>query len=377
MRILTLIYEYPPVGGGGGRAAQDICQGLVKRGHQVKILTAHWGDLPFREEQNGLEIIRIKSLRRLPYKADLKAMMGFVTASLFSAPGIIHRWKPDVLHVHFAVPTGASAFCLRLLTGQPYVLTAHLGDVPGGVPEKTGGWFRWIYPFTPPIWKTAAEVVAVSEFTRSIALKHYDVPIQVIPNGVDLENFDPGEIKVSTPPRIFFAGRFAPQKNLIEFVRILAGLTDLEWDCVMLGDGPLRPEIEKEIAQYGMQDRFTLPGWVTQDRVMEWLQRSDILFMPSLSEGLPVTGVQAVAMGLAAVLSRAGGNIELVEEGKNGFLLDIHDNNGYQQALRRLLEDRSTLKACRHASRQLASRFDIRSIARSYETLFEQVIQKK
>ena len=66
---------------------------------------------------------------------------------------LAREWKPDLIHVHFAVPAGALAWILRRLTGIPYVLTAHLGDVPGGVPEKTGRWFRWIYPFTPPIWK--------------------------------------------------------------------------------------------------------------------------------------------------------------------------------------------------------------------------------
>ena len=65
----------------------------------------------------------------------------------------------------------------------PYVLTAHLGDIPGASPEKTKKWFQYIQPFTPPIWKNAARVIAVSEFSRTMALKSYNVPIDVIPNG--------------------------------------------------------------------------------------------------------------------------------------------------------------------------------------------------
>ncbi len=157
----------------------------------------------------------------------------------------------------------------RWLLACPYVLTAHLGDVPGGVPEKTGKWFRWIKPFTPPIWRRAAKVVAVSEFTRSLALKHYPVDIAVVPNGVDLQALDPGEIVVHDPPQVAFAGRFMPQKNPLQIVESLAAVADLPWQCVMMGDGPLRPAVEEAIARHGMQDRFTLPGWVTPQEVID------------------------------------------------------------------------------------------------------------
>lgn len=377
MRILTLIYEYPPVGGGGGRAAQDICHGLTQHGHEVKIITAHCGDLPLSENQGGVQITRIKSWRRLPYKADLRAMIGYIIASLIYTPGVIKKWKPDIIHAHFAVPTGVSAYVLNRITGIPYVLTAHLGDVPGGVPEKTSGWFRWVYPFTPPIWKNAAGVTAVSEFTRNIALKCYPVLIQVIPNGVDLNEFDPGEIKTNNPPRIFFAGRFTTQKNLLQFVQTLSKLKDLEWNCVMLGDGPMRSEIENQIAISGMQERFALPGWVTQTQVLEWLKKSDILFMPSLSEGLPVAGLQALAMGLSPVLSRVGGNADLVEQGVNGFLFESTDTSGFEGALRSLLSSSNTLKSYRLASRKLAFRFDIQTIVNRYEELFKHIIQTR
>ena len=87
-------------------------------------------------------------------------------------------------------------------------MTVHLGDVPGGVPEKTGNWFKWIMPFTRPIWRDAKHVIAVSEFTRQLALEHYEREVEVIPNGVDLDRLRPAGIKVNEPPRIVFAGRF-------------------------------------------------------------------------------------------------------------------------------------------------------------------------
>jgi L-malate glycosyltransferase len=374
MRILVLIHEFPPVGGGGGQVALDICQGMVERGHQVQVLTAGWGDLSRQENQDGVLIHRLASGRSLPYKAGLRAMAGFVLASLWSGFDLIRRWKPDVIHVHFAVPGGAAALVLSSLTGVPYVLTAHLGDVPGGVPEKTGKWFRWIYPFTPPIWKRARQVIAVSEFTRQLAIQCYPVAIQVIPNGVDTQKLKPAIIQVGDPPRLVFAGRFAAQKNLIQLVKILSGLKDLPWNCVLVGDGPLWGDVEREIDALDLRNRFTLTGWVTPAEVQEWFTKSDILFMPSLSEGLPVVGVQALSMGLAIVAGRVGGFIDLVEQGVNGFLFDTRQPEEGMSCLRQLLSDRQCLQAARQASRQMASKFDLKEIIDQYEKVFEKAI---
>jgi len=375
MRILVLTHEYPPVGGGGGRVAQDICTGLARRGHELTVLTAQCEDLPVKEEQDNLSLVRIRSGRRQPFRADMRAMLGYVWAGFWQGWRIIRRWKPDVIHVHFAVPAGVVAWALSVTTGVSYVLTAHLGDVPGGVPEKTGKWFRWIKPFTPPIWRRAARVVAVSEFTRSLALNHYPIDIDVIPNGVDLQALDPGKIVVHDPPQVAFAGRFMAQKNPVQIVESLAAVADLPWQCVMMGDGPLRPAVEEAIARHGLEDRFTLPGWVNPEEVIDCYHNSDIFFMPSLSEGLPVVGVQSMSLGLALVLGAAGGNMELVEEGVNGFLCEPHDREGFVSALRELLSDPARLLAARHASRRMAERFDLNGIVAEYEELFEQTIR--
>lgn len=377
MRLLVLTHEYPPIGGGGGRVAQDLCQGLADRGHEVLVLTARYGDQPLEEQRQGVRIRRLNSGRRLAYKADLRAMAGYVWRSFWEGVRVIRRWKPDWIHAHFAVPAGAAAWGLSLLTGVPYVLTAHLGDVPGGVPEKTGRWFRWIYPFTPPIWRRAAQVVAVSAYTRQLALQHYSVPVEVIYNGVDLEALDPGEIRLQNPPRLVFAGRLMPQKNPLLLVQALAEVKHLPWECVLIGDGVLRPAVEAEIRRGGLEERFTLTGWIDPAEVIAWYRRSDVLVMPSLSEGLPVAGVQALAMGLALVLSRVGGCVDLVQPGENGFLVESGDCLGFAAALQTLLSDPDRLLAARRASRRLAKKFDLNTVVESYERVFAQAGLKK
>ncbi len=374
MRILVLNYEYPPVGGGGGQVAEDIAQGLVKRGHEVAVLTTHIKGLPKEETRGGVRILRLASLRKYKFKAGLRAMLGYITAASIAGIRLMHAWQPDLIHVHFAVPTGPVAWMLSKLTGTPYVLTAHLGDIPGGAPDKTSGWFRWAFPFTPSVWKNAAQVVAVSEFSRQLALKHYPVDIAVIQNGVDTEALSPGEIRVNNPPRLIFAGRFVPQKNPLQLVRVLAQLQYLEWTCTMLGDGPLMRDVREEIASLSLQERFSLPGWVTPEIVIDEFAQSDILFMPSRSEGLPMVGVQALSMGMAIVASDIGGFIDLVEGGENGYLIEPDNEEGFAKTLRDLLEDTQKLHAFRRASRQRAKAFDVSYIVEQYEEVFEAIL---
>lgn len=364
MRILVLIHEFPPVGGGGGRVAQDIAHGLSQRGHEIVIITPHLKGLPREEIVNGVQIIRVPSFRREAFRAGLLTMGTYLLSGLWAGLRLTKKWHPDMIHVHFAVPAGGLAWIISRLKSIPYLLTVHLGDVPGGAPEKTGGWFRWIYPFTGPIWRDAKKVIAVSEFTRQLALQHYPVEIEVIHNGVDLNKLDPGEIQIQSPPRIIFAGRLMPQKNPLQIVRTLARIQDLPWECVILGDGPLREDVENEIIRHKLQDRITLPGWVTPEEVIKWFAKSDILFMPSLSEGLPVVGVQAIAMGLAMVVSNIGGFVDLVNE-DNGYLVD--DINDYEKRLCDLLSNPERLKACREGSRLHAEKFSLEKIVLDYE----------
>ena len=376
MRILVVIYEFPPIGGGGGHVARDILRELVKRDHEIHVLTARYKNQPRRENQEGIQVVRVSSARRSPYFADLTTMTGFVLAGTWAGWRYIQKWRPDIIHVHFAVPSGPVAWFLWRISGIPYVLTAHLGDVPKGVPEKTEKWFRWIYPFTPPIWRSAAQVVAVSEHTRQLALESYPVNIQVIPNGISLHGMTFADIQVNTPPVIIFAGRFVTQKNPLQVIETLAHLLETPWKCIMLGDGPLMADVLREIRLKNMEDRFFFPGWLTPEEVFGWLRQSDILFMPSLSEGMPVVGVKGLAAGLAFVAAQVGGLCELVKQGENGFLVTSTEPAGFTNAMKELLSNPPLLRKFRETSQVKAKSYDIKHVTESYEKIFYEVHQK-
>lgn len=369
MKILVLTHEYPPLGGGGGRVAKDLALGLAARGHQIHILTDRQPGLPNLEKFSNLTVERLPADRRAPFRAGMGEMLHYNLRAFWRGLALIRRWQPDVIHAHFAVPAGAVAHLLWRSTGKPYVLTAHLGDVPGASPEKTERWFRWIYPFTHPIWTHAAHVVAVSEFTRQLALQHYAIPIQVIHNGVDMASL-PSPDPAHPTPQIVFAGRFAEQKNPLDLVQALKQVRDLPWQCAMIGDGPLFDETRSAIEQASLAERIRLPGWTTPEEVLTWFAQADLLALPSRAEGLSVVGVQALAMGLALVLSAVGGNLELVEPGVNGLLVHPGDIAGLAAALRTYLSNPAALQQARVASRKLAQKFDLQTIVQEYELVF-------
>jgi len=372
VKILVLNYEFPPVGGGGGRACADLCQALASRGHELRVLTSHVKGLARQENIDGYTLQRVPSGRRSLSQATFRSMLGYLLGAFYPGLSILRTWKPDLIHVHFAVPTGVLAYVLCKLSKVPYVLTVHLGDVPGGVPEKTDRWFRYVYPFTHSIWNAAAAVVAVSKYTRELALKHYQIEISVIPNGVKLpsDGLNTNQLRVSDPPRIIFAGRFQPQKNLLFLLDALNQLKNLPWTCSLIGDGPQRAAIETKLVDLGLTDRVHLPGWVHTDVVWQELGKSDLLAMPSLSEGLPVVGVHALAQGLAIVANQAGGLLDLVDDGVNGRLCPIGDESCFVRALRCCLEDPISLLKMKRESLQKAQFYNIETVADAYENLF-------
>ena len=87
-----------------------------------------------------------------------------------------------------------------------------------------------------------------------------------------------------------------------------------------------------------------------------------------------MVGVQALAKGLAIIASRVGGCGDLVDPGRNGYLADSGDTKAFSKGLRDLLTDPGTLLKARQASRELALRFDIRSVVNKYESVFKDVV---
>jgi len=367
MRILVLCYEYPPLGGGGGRVAQSIARQMAARGHEVRVQTAALGWRSVVEQDEGVAVHRTASGRRKADTCSVPEMGLYCATSFFPTLRHIREWKPDVIHAHFAVPTGALAWAVSRLTGVPYVLTAHLGDVPGGVPDQTDTLFKLIGPAANRIWKDAAGATAVSTFVQELAEHAYHRPVSRILNGIDLRErpAPPGPIRSTR--HLVFVGRFNSQKNLPLLINALAHLTGANWRATIVGDGPDRATVESLIEKHRLGDRVALAGWLPAAQVAAILDDGDILCMPSLSEGIPVAAVEALKHGLAIVASDIPGVRDVVEHDVNGYRLRLDDS--YAHKLGWLLDSAETLQTMKHASWAKALDFEITGIADQYENV--------
>jgi glycosyltransferase involved in cell wall biosynthesis len=373
LRILVLNYEFPPVGGGGGRVAEDICRVLATHGHEIRVQTSLVRGLPKLEHRDGYSIYRTFSFRRRADRCTVPEMAAFVITNFLPSLRHVIRWRPHLIHVHFAVPTGVVAWAVSVITGIPYVLTVHLGDVPGAIPEQTAHLFRIVKPFTFPIWRRASRVTAVSEFVRQLALASYDVEIEMLPNGIELIQCTPSPSAPNTPRRLVFAGRFNPQKNLFFLLDLLDRVVDLEWRLDMLGDGDLMEAVRARLQGTRLEKRVCLHGWVAPERVSEVMSQSDILILPSIVEGMPVVGVKALGHGLAILGSDIPGLADVVQNGINGSLCPVNDSDAFERALRTMLMSDDILRRMKAASREMALKFDLQMITCRYEKIFQEI----
>lgn len=372
LNILVLCYEHPPVGGGGGRIATQIAQKLAARGHSVRFLTGNLSPprtLPKHENLNGIQILRVPAPRRLPDTCTVPEMAAYLLWALPHALREIKRAKPDVIHAHFAVPTGALAYTLHRLTGLPYALTAHLGDVPGGVPEQTDSLFRWVMPFTRPIWHRAAKATAVSSFVAGLAQKAYGIRPAVIPNGIP--TLPPEPDWSAGAGEILFAGRLSIQKNPLLALEALALIQDVRWRFHIVGDGPLRQACEAFATHAGILAQVHFHGWLDSSALAALRRRCSLLFIPSLSEGLPMVAVEALADGMAIVGTDIPGLHDVVEPGRNGLLCP-RTPQAMASALRKLLTNPKKLLAFRQASRAKARNFLLEDIVVQYDNILTQ-----
>ncbi len=375
LRILTLCYEWPPVGGGGGQAAKDVAEVLVKRGYRVRVQTIRLRSMSTRQLEKGVLVFRSWGFRRRADRCTPWEMAGYIATSFAPTLRHLREFKPDLVHAHFAVPSGALAFAATRLFRVPYVITAHLGDVPGGVPEQTAGLFAVLNPLIRPIWRGAAEITAVSAHVAQMAAAAYGRTPIVIPNGVSLGNRPPTPEKVVAPAKMIFVGRFNPQKNLPFLIRVLRDLSGLQWTLELIGDGAERPALETMVRSADLADRVRFSGWLPREQVENRLAQADIFVLPSTVEGQSVAALEAARAGLAVVGSDIAALRATIESGRNGLLIKTNDRDAWSGSLRKLLNDGSTLLRMRQANWKCAGEFDLEKVADQYEAVFARAVQ--
>lgn len=245
-------------------------------------------------------------LRNFAYLAEACVLLGWCYDS-----EIAH------IHAHFGTNSTTVAMLCEVLGGPPYSFTVH-------GPEEFDK--VQIIALSEKI-NRAAYVVAVSSFGKSQLCRwcnyeHWS-KIHVIHCGVDETFLTQTHVPVPNEPRLVCVGRLGEQKGhmlLLEAVRQLA-TEGLNFKLVLVGDGPLRQNIETEIAKSNLQDYIEITGWASSTEVRQQITASRTLVLPSFAEGLPVVIMEALALGRPVISTYVAGIPELVEPGVCGWLV--------------------------------------------------------
>lgn len=367
MRILIVNSEHPPVGGGAGNASANIAKELVKMGGEAAILTSRYKDFPIENQVEGVRIYRCLSLRRFEDRSSPLEQLLFLLGGLTDGMRFIREWSPDVVITFFGIPSGPIGLAAKGLFGMPYVVSLRGGDVPGFRPYDFKRMHRLLAPLIRLVWKHAGCVVANSEGLKELAGEFApEIPIKVIPNGVNIELFSPRK-RSWEYPELLFVGRIVYQKGLDLLIKALSMLRNLNWHLTIVGDGPYLSTIQDMAREMKINSRITFAGWVQKERIKDYYQKANIFVFPSRHEGMSNALLEAMAMGLPVIASDIAGNDELVVPERTGFLFEKNDLDGLTEGIRNLIEHPELKRRYGNQSRErISTQYTWNNTAREY-----------
>ena len=184
---------------------------------------------------------------------------------------------------------------------------------------------------------------------------------------------NPGLLNAPDPDgalRLIYAGRLTDtQKRASDVIRIVERLrpTALNYHVSVVGDGPLKGDFCRDLAPEIAAGRAVMTGWLSREDLHKEMDQSDVFILTSDSEGFPIALVEAMAHGLAPVVTDIpSGNRQLVRHLENGMLAPVGGIDDFVADIQRLDQDRRLLRSLRAAAWQSAQRFTIQRMLRSY-----------
>lgn len=353
--------------GGAQTYVASLLPALV--GHFDVAVAAH-GPGPLREaaQAAGVRFLPLRSVRRpiSPWR-DL--------AGLFELTRLLRRERPDILHASSskAGVLGRLAGFLarvpvRIFTVHGWAFAAHSGG--------SSRLYRWADRLVEPL---TTVTICVSEREREAGLAAGTCSqgrTVVIPNAVDVAGAPRSRPVERERPLILAVGRLKAPKDFSTLIRALSDLPPDSFEALIVGDGPDRPGLEEEIQALELSGRVRLAG--ERHDVPQLLAAADVFVLPSASEGLPVSVLEAMAAGLPVVASRVGGVPEQVSDGETGLLVEPGNPKELAAALHRLTADpslRRRLGAAGHARAEQA--FDLDPFRRAHVALYSRELARR
>jgi len=369
---LLFIFPWLEVGG-ADKVNLDLLQGLDLDRYEVTIATTMPSGHPWHERFEG-------------YTQDIFHLANFVQKEHVAdfLVNLIESRRIDLIQVSNSLDGFEALPAIKeRFPDLPVISLVH-----NYVPAEPWDYARVSAQFAPQV----SAYVAITDSLKHAMVHRLGLPaakIRVIPNGVDETQYIPApESRAAIRHRleiplerdvITFVGRLSAEKDPLKFLRIARYLIESDHQCnrlfLVVGDGPLLPELSREVAYYQLQDRIRLLG--ARENVDEILRATSVLVAPSRFEGLPIIGLEAMATGVPIVASRVVGWSDLITSEHDGVLVEPYDEIGFAKRIEALLSDRVLREQLgRHARKTIERRYTLTKFAGSYRFLFGQLIDR-
>lgn len=237
------------------------------------------------------------------------------------------------IHAHYVSHPSTLAMVVSVLTNIPFSITAHADDI---VLDRL---------FISEKVNASKFVITCTKYGKKTILKNPNIEdqekISVVYHGVDIKKYSNAIVKKSKKINLLTVGRLSEekvQKNLIRACKILKE-KGYEFQCQIVGGGPLFVDLNEEIINNHLTDYVKLVGQVFQEEIKKYYQMADIFVLPSIRENLPNVLLECMAMGVPAIASNIAGIPELIDNGRNGILVQPGNINVLADAIEELLND--------------------------------------
>ena len=333
MKVALLSDCYLPRLGGIEVQVHDLARHLQAAGHEVEVFTATVGPEHLRVGTDLLDGIPVHRLAiTLPKDFPVNP---FAPRRLRQ---LLRAGRFDVGHAHMGVVSPFAMDCVRVTQGLglPTAVTWH--SVHGRSAD-------WIGP-TGYVRRWGARGAALSAVSAVAAapvqrMAGPGYPVHLLPNGIRATDWEPGPRRDDGVLRVVSAMRLARRKRPLALLELMAEVRrrvpgrDVRLE--ILGDGELRPRVERRAAELGADDWFSAPGRMTRTQLRQRYLASDLYVSPATFEAFGIAALEARTTGLPVVAPRRSGVATFVEHGVNGLLAG--DDLGMVEALVRLVTD--------------------------------------
>ena len=371
--------ELPPLGGGMGTANLALLRDFANRPNlEIDVITsALGGRTEFEQFSKNIRIYKVPVWNKNLHHSSNRELILYALQAFWLGFKLQRRRHYDFCFAWSAVPAGGSALLLHGLQKLPYMVWVSGPDIPG-FEQRYTSLYKLLLPVLRAVWRHATPVIV--KCRQEVDMIHAvskDLPVEIIPNGVDLSGFQPGPpIPDDGPLQVFCAARLIERKGQHHLIRAVKQLADEGVDVIasLAGTGDSLEAYQKLAQELGVAARIRFLGYVPREEITQHYAAAHVFALPSYNEGMALAALEAMGAGLPLVLTRTGGTDEMVEEGVNGFTHDWGDVAALVDHLRRLAQDRPLARRMSVVSRQRAALFSWEGIAERYLGLFERSV---